>query len=381
LFPCQPARRAKRPQCGLLNPSAMPPAALDEVANLSLSVGKLFLETGCKRADGARSRGRNLERLRLSEGRDLLPACAIIVMFRRGAESCVQMGKVGEHGVNLRRAEALSRIVSPIALGKIDCPHAQREVDNVPRTAPGYPGLVCLFGNGNCVRGVWTSTACGLALVCSNAGRYGRRPEAPALPARAETERFSCDRYRKLCFRVPCRTRRTAAWKRASGDRDNGCRAVARARRGRVKCATRCHRWQVEPRRRAQPAHRLSFTFHDSRPCRRATLGCPGPLMSVFAPHLLHQAFFGGVAAAGFAVLFNCPPRLLWIAFGAGALALAVRTGGQEIGGLSLPAASFSAAFVLALLNRILEPPDSPRGSVLAVVGCNPDESRQPGGL
>ena len=94
--------------------------------------------------------------------------------------------------------------------------------------------------------------------------------------------------------------------------------------------------------------------------------------MSPFAPHLLHQAFFGGVAAAGFAVLFNCPPRLLWIAFGAGALALAVRTGGQETGGLSLPAASFIAAFVLALLNRILEPPDSPRGSVLAVVGCIP---------
>jgi uncharacterized membrane protein YjjB (DUF3815 family) len=49
-----------------------------------------------------------------------------------------------------------------------------------------------------------------------------------------------------------------------------------------------------------------------------------------------------------------------------------VRTGGQEIGGLGLPAASFIAAFVLALLNRILEQPDSPRGSVLAVVGCIP---------
>lgn len=45
---------------------------------------------------------------------------------------------------------------------------------------------------------------------------------------------------------------------------------------------------------------------------------------------------------------------------------------GQEIGGLRLSAASFIAAFVLALLNRILEPPDSPRGSVLAVVGCIP---------
>ena len=94
--------------------------------------------------------------------------------------------------------------------------------------------------------------------------------------------------------------------------------------------------------------------------------------MSPFVPYLLHQAFFGGVAAVGFAVLFNCPPRLLWIGFGAGALALAVRTGGQEIGGLRLSAASFIAAFVLALLNRIWESPDSPRGSVLAVVGCIP---------
>jgi uncharacterized membrane protein YjjB (DUF3815 family) len=37
-----------------------------------------------------------------------------------------------------------------------------------------------------------------------------------------------------------------------------------------------------------------------------------------------------------------------------------------------LPAASFLAAFSLAVLNRILEQPDSPRGSVLAVVGCIP---------
>ena len=94
--------------------------------------------------------------------------------------------------------------------------------------------------------------------------------------------------------------------------------------------------------------------------------------MSPFASHLLHQALFGGIAAAGFGVLFNCPPRLIWLCFASGALALAVRTGGQDIGGLGLPAASFIAAFVLAALNRMLEQPDSPRGSVLAVVGCIP---------
>ena len=94
--------------------------------------------------------------------------------------------------------------------------------------------------------------------------------------------------------------------------------------------------------------------------------------MSPFVSHLLHQALFGGIAAAGFGVLFNCPPRLIWLCFASGALALAVRTGGQDIGGLGLPAASFIAAFVLAVLNRMLEQPDSPRGSVLAVVGCIP---------
>ena len=61
--------------------------------------------------------------------------------------------------------------------------------------------------------------------------------------------------------------------------------------------------------------------------------------------------------AAGFGVLFNCPPRLLGLCFGFGAFALTVRTAGQEINDLGLPAASFLAAFSLAVLNRILEQP------------------------
>ena len=93
--------------------------------------------------------------------------------------------------------------------------------------------------------------------------------------------------------------------------------------------------------------------------------------MNPFVFHFLHQAFFGGIAAAGFGVLFNCPPRLLWLCFASGALALAVRTVGQDYG-FGLPAASFIAAFLLAVLSRIFEEPDSPRGSVLAVVGCIP---------
>jgi len=87
--------------------------------------------------------------------------------------------------------------------------------------------------------------------------------------------------------------------------------------------------------------------------------------------HILHHAFFGGIAAAGFAVLFNCHPRMLPLCFGAGALALAVRTTGQELGA-SLAAASFIAALAVAAPDKLLEHFPSPRGSVLAVVGTIP---------
>lgn len=86
---------------------------------------------------------------------------------------------------------------------------------------------------------------------------------------------------------------------------------------------------------------------------------------------LLHQAIFGGVAAAGFGVLFNCPPRMLGLCFGSGALALFVRTAAQA-GDWSLPAASFLAALSLGIADRAWLRAQSPKGSILAVVGCIP---------
>jgi uncharacterized membrane protein YjjB (DUF3815 family) len=86
---------------------------------------------------------------------------------------------------------------------------------------------------------------------------------------------------------------------------------------------------------------------------------------------LLHQALFGGIAAAGFAVLFNCNPRMLPLCFSAGALALATRTIGQDLGG-SLAVASFFAALFVAIIDKIWQDFPSPRGSVLAVVGAIP---------
>jgi uncharacterized membrane protein YjjB (DUF3815 family) len=93
--------------------------------------------------------------------------------------------------------------------------------------------------------------------------------------------------------------------------------------------------------------------------------------MSPIILHLLHQAFFGGVAAIGFAVLFNCRPQMLGFAFASGFLALATRTALQDRG-FTLPVASFFAAVLVAVIDRLWKANPSPRGSLLAFIGSIP---------
>ena len=93
--------------------------------------------------------------------------------------------------------------------------------------------------------------------------------------------------------------------------------------------------------------------------------------MNDFWLHLFHQALFGGSAAAGFGILFNCPPTMLLECFASGAMALAARTAGQH-SGLSLAEAAFFAALTVAAVERVLQHYQCKRGSILAVVGCIP---------
>ena len=101
----------------------------------------------------------------------------------------------------------------------------------------------------------------------------------------------------------------------------------------------------------------------------------PG-LDSLLAPpaSLLHQAVFGGLAAAGFGLMFNFGAVTLLWATVAGGIALAVRTAGLEFG-WPLEAASFGAAVAVALSvellgGRVLNVPHA--GQTLAVAGCIP---------
>ena len=86
---------------------------------------------------------------------------------------------------------------------------------------------------------------------------------------------------------------------------------------------------------------------------------------------VLHHTACGGLAAAGFGVLFNIGFRTLpWCAV-SGALALAVRTVALQSGG-SLVAASFIAALAVGAAAQLLQSRIGVSSNALAVVGCIP---------
>lgn len=88
--------------------------------------------------------------------------------------------------------------------------------------------------------------------------------------------------------------------------------------------------------------------------------------------HLLHQSFFGALAAVGFGVLFNFGARsLVWCA-ACGMLALGTRTLGLDAG-WSLEGASFVASATVT--TAVITLPRGPLGSsytAMALSGCIP---------
>ena len=93
--------------------------------------------------------------------------------------------------------------------------------------------------------------------------------------------------------------------------------------------------------------------------------------MNSFWIHLIHQAVFGGIASAGFGILFNCSPRTILHCLASGAMALAIRTACQSAN-LNLPESAFFAALSVAAAERVLQPFQETRGSIIALVGCIP---------
>jgi uncharacterized membrane protein YjjB (DUF3815 family) len=85
--------------------------------------------------------------------------------------------------------------------------------------------------------------------------------------------------------------------------------------------------------------------------------------------HLIHQALFGAVAAVGFGILFNIGPRSLVRCALLGALALTIRTLGQQAG-WSLEAATLLAASITGGAVYLGRPQPGAAPNALALAGC-----------
>ena len=88
-------------------------------------------------------------------------------------------------------------------------------------------------------------------------------------------------------------------------------------------------------------------------------------------PQLVHHTLFGGLAAIGFGVLFNMGYRaLFWCGVG-GAVALAIRTAGLQLG-WSLEAASFTAALAVGSAIQVFQERMGVSRNTLDVASCIP---------
>jgi uncharacterized membrane protein YjjP (DUF1212 family) len=290
------------------------------------------------------------------------------------------MSKAPEHGVTLRRTQAVQQIIRDLASRKLDCAAAQLAIDGVPQTAEAYP--------------VWFVCLC-TGLACSAFGRLLGADWPSFLPilvasAGGQWLRYVLLHQRHNSFVVAGVISFVAASVAGLGARLCGSAhapiatvaAVLLLVPGVAVLNAQVDILEGKPNLAAARALRvlyllmfmaLGLVLAQALVIGSESIvgGAPSAPMSLSILQIPHQAFFGGVAAFGFAVLFNCHPRMLPLCFGAGALALAVRTMGQEHGA-SLAAASFFAALVLAIANKLWHESPSPRGAVLAVVGVIP---------
>ena len=350
---------------------------LPEVARLVLTAGRMLLEWGAN----ARTVHDAIFRLATGLGCDSAEAfcqhAAIIVVLNRGNESHTQMGKVGEHIVNLRRTQKLQEIVLGVSEGKLTCAEAQNELNEIPKTTKHYPiWFVCL--------------ATGLA--CSSFGRLFKSDWVSFLPTiigagLGQYLRHTLFHRKYNIFLTAGTVSFVSASIAGLGAKSLGSVHLPLAMVASVLLLVpgipvlNAQIDVIEGKPNLAVARALRITFLLLFMALGLTLAqdlvtwSPAPPSGPVIPNMpmgwriLHQAFFGGLAAAGFGVLFNTPPRILGLCFASGAFALAVRTTCESFD-LGLPASSFIAALALATVDRTWKTAQSPQGSVLAVVGC-----------
>ena len=120
-------------------------SALPDVAHLSISIARHLMESGASATLIHEEASAAARALGCGSVEIYCQHAAIIVTLQRDHSFSVQMGKVGEHGVNFRRLEAIRGIVRRIQSSELDCAAAQTLLDNIQHTTPSYSAwVVCL---------------------------------------------------------------------------------------------------------------------------------------------------------------------------------------------------------------------------------------------
>lgn len=352
--------------------------SLRDVALLCLMVGRMLLESGANGRVVHEAIATVATGLGCDGAEAFCQHAAIIVVLTRRGESHTRMGKVGEHGVNLRRCENIQEAVRRIGLGEFSCAEALAEVSKIPGTTRHYPiWFVCLA----------TGIACGAF------GRLFKMDWLAFLPVVIGTGAGQYVRHvmfhaRRNIFLIWGVVSFVAAMIAGAGALWLHCDRVPLAMTAAVLLLVpgipilNAQIDAIEGRPTLASARGLRITFMLlfmalSLAAAQVILLGKGYQMAPAAPdyafwyQLAHQMVFGGLAAVGFGVLFNTPPRLLGLCFASGAFALAVRTYCQSHE-LGLPLSSFIAALALATVDRTWQRAQTPQGSILAVVGCIP---------
>ena len=351
--------------------------SLSEIADLVLTAGRMLLEWGANARTVHEAISNLATGLGCDSGDAFCQHAAIIVVLRRGDESHTQMGKVGEHVVNLRRTQNLQEIVLLVSQGKLSCAEAQAALERVPTITKHYPvWFICL--------------ATGLA--CSAFGRLFKSDWVSFLPTLlgagiGQYVRHTLFHKKYNIFLTAGTVSFVAATIAGFGAKTFGSTHLPLAMVAAVLLLVpgipvlnaQIDVIEGKPNLAAARALRITFLLLFMALGLSLAQGLVfwggAPVQAPVTPDLpllwriLHQAFFGGLAAAGFGVLFNTPPRILGLCFASGAFALAIRTTCQNFD-LGLPLSSFIAALALATVDRTWHQAQTPLGSVLAVVGC-----------
>lgn len=356
-------------------------ASLEEIAMLSMEFGRLLMESGA----GARfvdeivaavAQGLGAERVDLRIG-----YTSLAVTVRIGGEGITRMRKVGPLGVNQRLSHSLRELAGAVQRGEVKAAAARSRLGDLTRASPSHPGWlvdvavgVACASFGRLLGVDWT--ALGPVFLAATVGQWARRQLAARqmnVFITASFVAFIASALSGLGARLlGSLTVDTAMLAsvlllvpgvpllNAQNDILEGHPTLGSARAVWVLVTLVFLTVGVWIGQMALGEWRLAGAGNP-----------PGVSVASGVAYVLHQALFGGVAAVGFGVLFNMGSQaLLWSGAG-GALALAIRTTGLDMG-WTLEGASFAAA--LAVGSGVWFYPERVGVSrnTLAVAGCIP---------